>query len=280
MFVSLVVKVAFPASWKGAREHIGDTLLPMLRTDSGRFESIGGDGQAGEGPPVKSPWGAMETETVGRARLRQGTLFRHEIVADHPDSRVTVVTSHEILGEGADLRAAAREHGLRLLRAHLAAARECADPRLQVSLHTWFLGDTGGEMLCHLLQDPGRDLPLLVLTDLPVYPVFFFGWAESDLIGRAIVAMLDDGAASRLTDTVGKDWSCFSGSARIYRAGWSEKDRHDRHPIWRRRKILPEGHDEDFAECAFRDEVLREMSGTPRGRDRQGGADLDAHTGD
>ncbi len=267
--VSLFVEVGFPSSWKGAREHIGDTLFPMLRADSGRFEDVGGADPASERPPAKNSWGVTETETLGQVRLRHGTLYRHEVVTDKADTSVMVATSYEIDGEGDDLRAAVRDHGLLMLRAHLAAVRECADPRLQMSLHAWLLGDTGGEMFCELLRDPGRDVPLLALTDVPSYPLLFFRWAEFELVDRAIVASLDDDAADRLTDSVGKEWSCFSGSARIYRPGWSEKDRHDRHPIWRRRKILPEGHDADFAQRAFRDEVFREVFVSPGERDRE-----------
>ncbi len=254
--VGFTLEMRFPSSWRGAYEHIGDTFFPMLDVDNKVFDHVT------RADPEDEGVGALHV-----SRFETWTLFKRETLVDHGDSRVTMETDYEIEGDGAGAGEVVREHGLLLTRAHLAAMQDGADPRLQVSLHARFRGDVGGEAVCHLLRAPGRDLPLLVLADVPSYPAGFFGWAGPDLGKWVIVAMLDAAAADRLAESVGKEWSCPGGDARIYPTGWSETDSPDGHPAWQRREILPDGHDEVFARQAFRRAVIREVFVAPRERD-------------
>ncbi len=269
--VGFHLSVRCPSSRGGVCADIGATLFPALGVDNGLFGEVVGASPPG-GDPDAGIW------SLRRSLFGQGALLKYQRLWDNAGPRVTMETDYEILGEGADLAAAVCERSLLMVRAHLAAMRE-SGPELQMSMVVWFQGDMGGEALCGLIRDPGRDVPALVLTGVLSHPIGFFEWRD-DLDDQAIVAMLDAAAARRLTAALGKEWSCFSGSARLYRPGWSERDRHDWHPIWRRRKLLPEGCPAAFADRAFRDGVFREVFVTPGRRERQAIADLDARFGE
>ncbi len=255
-----VVHVSLELESPAEGEKTHDMLRSMIRCDDEAF-----------GPPVEDVsqlGGGYTLTTLRRRPSARGTLFKRELISLLGDGEIMVTTSYEIDGEGDDLEEMARRHSLGMVYAYWAYAERAIDPRSLWGVSAEFVGRAGGKVFVEVLRAQSLGVPILVLSDLDLYPDEFYDRIAERLAGRIFVAELDTEAAAELTDAVGKGWSCFSGSARVYHPGWSEDDDPDRHAIWRRRKILPEGEDEEFAADSFQNEVVREVFLRPREWDR------------
>ncbi len=258
--MEFTLEIRFLPSWRGARKHIDEAVVPLIGEDNKFFDGAGKAGPASGPPPGADP-GAVATETRWRRRLGQGVLHKREIRVGHADSRITTRVDYRVEGGGEDIEIEVQDHGRLALWAHATAACGGGDPRIQVSMRSRFRGDLGGKAFLRALRENG-DAPMLAL-DVDSCPAGFVEWAGPNLGAWAIVAELDAGAARRLAESAGQEWSCLGG-ARLFRPDWSGKDRPGRHPAWERREILPDGHDEDFAARAFRRAFLRAFFVTPR----------------
>ena len=121
------------------------------------------------------------------------------------------------------------------------------DPRYSPILYT---GKEGGDAFAAMVKDSHRNLPIVAVSQLdgfhmePNLPKKL----AADLSGLALVGDLDQNCSWRLTEKLGKEWSCFHGAIRVY---WptSAIPQHWGHPRW-----------------LDRDSRTREMSRTERVR--------------
>ncbi|WP_146217951.1 MULTISPECIES: hypothetical protein [unclassified Caulobacter] len=88
--------------------------------------------------------------------------------------------------------------------------------------------------LIALLDDGGRTLPVLVISDAISRPPFVLpDVVAGRLAGAAHVVSLHNQAAQELISRWGKQLSVYDGAARLYRPGfWSDKSDPFEHPLW------------------------------------------------
>ncbi len=92
-----------------------------------------------------------------------------------------------------------------------------------------------GRFADDVLLDPGRQLPVVVLSPHPDTgaPLIDPERVLDELFGLAhVVELVNRDATFALTDRVGKLWSCFHGAARVYWPGVTLDDTYRRHPIF------------------------------------------------
>ena len=80
-----------------------------------------------------------------------------------------------------------------------------------------------------------------------------------DLCGLAILAVLDDAASWEITNTAGKEWSCFNGAVRLYwpirNTGGGAFD----HPVWTRGRLIEAAGTEQAAAGRIRHQLRRRL---------------------
>jgi hypothetical protein len=102
---------------------------------------------------------------------------------------------------------------------------------LEIRADGWALGewqsvrDENVDRYLEFLRDPGRRLPLVVLSEDPSGETFLDPAHLTDrLLGLAHVVTVDRTAAFRVTGAIGKALSCFQGAVRIYWPRFSTDD--------------------------------------------------------
>ena len=101
------------------------------------------------------------------------------------------------------------------------------------------IGREQGEQLISDIWNPGRGLPVVVVSQLEGSGIKANLSQELayDLAGLAMVVEIDDETSWLLSETKGRDWSCYGGAVRLY---WPFKGTPDdpyRHPLWTRTKL-------------------------------------------
>jgi hypothetical protein len=103
-----------------------------------------------------------------------------------------------------------------------------------------FYGDAGAQNFIQILFHPSRNLPVVAISK-------YEGTALSenialdiakDLCRLAIVAALDEEASLFLTNTKGKEWSCFNGAIRLYWPMRENSQNPHSHSLWTRYSLL------------------------------------------
>jgi hypothetical protein len=79
-------------------------------------------------------------------------------------------------------------------------------------------GPDGGKLLVSRIQDRGRTLPIVVVSEVEGEPIWegLEAFLASDLAGLAGVVRIDEDASWELTDELGKLHSCYCGAVRLY----------------------------------------------------------------
>jgi len=91
-----------------------------------------------------------------------------------------------------------------------------------------------GESLALEIQNPNRTIPVVVVStdgNGPALPDLDAKLGH-DLAGLADVVIIDDDATWALTDILGKSFSCYRGSVRLYWPQFSTKQQCYSHPLW------------------------------------------------
>lgn len=125
-----------------------------------------------------------------------------------------------------------------------------------------FEGPEGGAHLEKVIWHDGRNLPVLVVSshEGAYLTETFSAELASELVGVAIVATVDADAARLLTNTRGKEWSCFNGAVRLY---WPHPalSKPQRHPLWMRSSLLNQAPNAHDASAKFRRQMRRQLLG-------------------
>jgi len=110
-----------------------------------------------------------------------------------------------------------------------------------VSLLPTYLRDRqSGVDLSRTLQDRNRTLPIILVSEyegFQLHPELDTAIA-SDLCGLATVIKIDEEAAWTLTETLGREWSCFHGAVRIYWPGLHLDHDPFYHPLWTADRLI------------------------------------------
>lgn len=124
-----------------------------------------------------------------------------------------------------------------------------------------FRGNDGGEAFAKLLVDAHRLLPVVAVAEyqgLVLHP----GIADAlsrDLVSLAVVGLLDDSAAWRLTRSLGVGWSCYNGAIRLYWPGLDPESDPRGHPLWTSRRLLDDVPDTGAAATRIRSVLRRQL---------------------
>jgi hypothetical protein len=126
-----------------------------------------------------------------------------------------------------------------------------------------FSGSEGGEEFVKIAWHPNRNLPIVAVSphDGQTLTDTFVSDLAHDLCGIALVAKLDNEASWRLTNTKGKEWSCYSGAVRIYWPRIQASDNPLTHPLWTRLSLLRQVATPLDAASRFRRQIRRRIMG-------------------
>ena len=120
-----------------------------------------------------------------------------------------------------------------------------------------------GSELIGLIQDTGRCLPLVLVSELDkfmLYPRIDKDLA-ADLAGLANVYSLDEDASWELTKGLGPDWSCFNGAIRVFWPFDANEPNPFRHHLWTTTKLLWGVPDVGMAASRIRNQLRRMILG-------------------
>lgn len=122
-------------------------------------------------------------------------------------------------------------------------------------------GEEGARRFIAVVRHKERNLPVVAVSHhfgQLLVPTVADDLAR-DLCGLAIVAILDDAASWKITNTAGKEWSCFNGAIRMYwplrGTGRSAFD----HPFWTRERLIESAGSEQAAAGRIRDQLRRRL---------------------
>lgn len=126
-----------------------------------------------------------------------------------------------------------------------------------------FTGSDGGEEFVKVAWHPNRNLPIVAVSpfDSHMLTETFVSDLARDLCGIALVVRLDEQASWRLTNTKGKEWSCYSGAVRIYWPRIQVTDNPLAHPLWTRFSLLRQVATPQDAANRFRRQIRRRIMG-------------------
>ena len=101
------------------------------------------------------------------------------------------------------------------------------------------VGKEQAEQLISDIWDPCRGLPIVVVSQIDGSPLRASMSQDLayDLVGLAIVVEIDDETSWLLTETKGRDWSCYGGAVRLYWPFQGTADDPYRHPLWTQTKL-------------------------------------------
>lgn len=103
-----------------------------------------------------------------------------------------------------------------------------------------FQGIDGAKSLMQIIWHPERTLPVVVVSKYEgatLTPQVAENIA-ADLSGLAIVAIADEETSWFITETKGREWSCFNGGVRLYWPLIETSSEHRIHPLWTRSSLL------------------------------------------
>ncbi len=80
-----------------------------------------------------------------------------------------------------------------------------------------------------------------------------------ELCGLAVVARLDEAASWEVTNTAGKEWSCFNGAVRLYWPLRGTSGSAFDHPVWTRARLLESAGTEQAAAGRIRHQLRRRL---------------------
>ncbi|HZQ74261.1 MAG TPA: hypothetical protein VFB08_15190 [Burkholderiales bacterium] len=102
-----------------------------------------------------------------------------------------------------------------------------------------FSGGVDGQTFINVVWHPSRNLPVVAISrhGEPLTENFSDNIA-GDLAGLALVAEIDDAAAWHVTNTMGREWSCYNGAIRIYWPITAKLRDPYAHPLWTRGSLL------------------------------------------
>lgn len=109
-----------------------------------------------------------------------------------------------------------------------------------------FFGESDVPNLEGVLWHPKRNLPVIVVSgkdDEVLTPTFADELAE-ELVGVALVCTIDSPTSRGLTNSRGKEWSCFNGAIRIYWPNLELLNSPFRHPFWTRASLMAQSNDD------------------------------------
>ncbi len=151
-----------------------------------------------------------------------------------------------------------------------------ADPRcpkivrsLLALSNNWYLGSSviyplrhvrgfdDGEALATEISMPNRSIPIIIVS-LDNYECALPKLDEKlafDLAGLANVVTLDDEASWAITDSLGKPFSCFRGSVRLYWPQFSTHDDRFSHPLWTSERLQAISDDRNLTRERFRKQL-------------------------
>ena len=124
-------------------------------------------------------------------------------------------------------------------------------------------GEAGGDEFIALAWDGSRSVPIVAVSD-EYGSVLHPGIVEdlaADLAGLAVVARLDPQASWRITRRKGKEWSCYSGSIRLFWPSLADDKSPYRHPLWTARRLLEGASDTEVAADRIRRQLRRRILG-------------------
>ena len=115
--------------------------------------------------------------------------------------------------------------------------------------HISCIGREQGEQLIAHIWDPGRGLPVVVVSQLGgnTLNANISHDLAYDLAGLAMIVEIDDETSWLLSETKGQDWSCYGGAIRLYWPFQGIPDDPYRHPLWTRTKLYWGGVDSFIA---------------------------------
>jgi hypothetical protein len=102
------------------------------------------------------------------------------------------------------------------------------------------IGADRGRELGQMICDPGRDLPLVVISEASgflVHPNLDHFMARETL-GHATSVLVDTDAAWEVTNSIGRQWSCFNGAIRVFWPGAAPEADPFAHPLWTATKLM------------------------------------------
>ena len=115
--------------------------------------------------------------------------------------------------------------------------------------HVTRIGREAGRQLDEAIWHPDRGLPVVVVSELDgftLHPNIARDLAH-DLAGLATVAQIDDEASWLLSDSKGREWSCYSGALRLYWPFRATRDDPYSHRLWTQNALLRGGVDPETA---------------------------------
>lgn len=108
-------------------------------------------------------------------------------------------------------------------------------------------GFEGGDTLASAIQDPGRTLPIVVVSEVENEPIWddLEQFVAADLAGLAHVVRIDEDASWALSDELGKLNSCYLGAVRLYWPRGKELDgpQAPRSSVWTASYMLSQDSD-------------------------------------
>jgi hypothetical protein len=112
-----------------------------------------------------------------------------------------------------------------------------------------------------VIRHKDRNLPVVAVSEyrgVALVPSLAMDLAR-DLCGVALVASLDQAASWEVTNTIGKEWSCFNGAVRLY---WpfrgADVSAFD-NPIWTRERLVEQAGTEVAAAGRIRNQLRRRL---------------------
>ena len=105
--------------------------------------------------------------------------------------------------------------------------------------HISCIGREQGEQVIADIWDPGRGLPVVVVSQLEgnTLSANISQDLAYDLAGLAVVVEIDDETSWLLSETKGRDWSCYGGAVRLYWPFQGIPDDPYRHPLWTKTRL-------------------------------------------
>lgn len=109
-----------------------------------------------------------------------------------------------------------------------------------------FFGESEVAILEDILWHPKRNLPVIIVSgkEEEVLTPTFADELAAELVGVALVCTIDSPASRGLTNSRGKEWSCFNGSVRLYWPNLEALNQPFRHPFWTRSSLMANSNDD------------------------------------
>lgn len=122
-------------------------------------------------------------------------------------------------------------------------------------------GEEGARRFMAVVRHKERNLPVVAVSHHVgqlLVPTLADDLAR-DLCGLAIVAVLDDAASWEITNTAGKEWSCFSGAIRMYWPMRGMGGSAFAHPLWTRERLIESAGSGQAAAGRIRHQLRRRL---------------------